>query len=255
MTRSEDRTHWMLLHQLDEGEPSEFFEVRLKGRSLWCCTGAAKTFGECQTKNYENLRQAETAFDDVISQRKDLGFVVSARGVYHDREFDFVEFKEAIKAGARRSLRQMRSSHPDSKICGFGLLTDGSPMTIVPVGQSIEAVSASDDKYASEAKWNVSAWSFDDGDRHFDIPYRMMLRQQRGDIPFEVEIDDHVFREGSFEAMIAALEELRGDEEFASFGRDFVLLIQVADSEPIDGMVERLNPDASAIRAYWEFWG
>ena len=79
-----------------------------------------------------------------------------------------------------------------------------------------------------------------------------MLLQAHRELPFDV--DFATFRAGVFDACIAALAQLDAEGMFGSGAQreEFVLLFEVSDSEPLEGVMARLNPPAVVAR--FEAW-
>lgn len=251
------QVEWILLHRADGGEPIEFFEVRQHRETVWTCGGAPLTFGTSEVHKFESSKHARHEVERLLSLKQREGWLVVASGKYIPGHFEFAELKDAVKAASRLSLASVVAASGDQTICSFGLVTDNVPMTLYAMAQSVEAIEAeADEDYRTEARWNLQAWSLEAGSAHFDVPYRMLLRQSRGDIPFEQKIDDEVFERNALEAFVSALEELRHEGEFDNLAhRPFVLLVEVSDSAPIEGMAERLNADPAVLRGYRAFAG
>lgn len=251
------QVEWILFHRVDGCEPVEFFEVRLHRETVWSCRGAPLTFGTSEVREFESSKQALREFERLMSLKQSEGWIVAARGKYTPGQFDFVELKDAVKTASRLSFASVVATYGDQAICSFGLVTDDVPMTIYAMAQSVEGIEAeADEDYRSEARWNLQAWSLEAGSNHFDVPYRMLLRQSRGDIPFERNLDDDTFAQNAFEAFVSALEELRDEGEFSKVQHlPFLLLVEVSDSAPIEGMAERLNVDQDILNRYRAFAG
>lgn len=251
-----DLARWALFHRFDDGLPVEFFEVRQHRETIWTCAGQTLTWGESGVTPCRNTDEADAAFAGLLADAMGRGLVEVARGDYRPGTFDFDALMEAVKLASKLSFKVMLSAHGADQICGFGLLTDPDSMTIAGVGQTEDAIARADEDARAEARWFVGAWSMEDGSEHFDIPYRMILRQSRGDIPFEEEMDADLFAAGCFEAFVSALEALRlgGTFEVAT-SESFVLLVNVSDSDEIEGMAERLNAAPEVLDGYHQFMG
>lgn len=250
-----DAIRWALFHTFENELPTNFFEVRQHREMIWTCTGRTKTFGESDVTGFGSVALAEAAFEQLASDARGRGLIEVAAGIDQPGEFDFEALEAAVKTASRKTFEVMRAVHGE-QLAGFALLTDPDPMTIVGVGQSEAAIARADEEDQLAARWFVGEWSLDDGDAHFDIPYRMILRQSRGDIPFEQQIDDELFASGCFEAFVAALEALRLEGLFERSGAGpLVLLVNVSDDDEIESMAERLNPDPAMLDAYHSVMG
>lgn len=251
------QVEWILFHRVEGGEPVEFFEVRLYRETVWTCAGAPQTFGTSEVRKFDSPKHAASELDRLLSLKQSEGWVVASRGRYTPGQFDFTELKDAVKAASRLSFASVTAAFSDQTICSFGLVTDDVPMTVYAVAQSVEAIEAeADEDYRAEAHWNLQAWSLEAGSAHFDVPYRMLLRQSRDDIPFEGKLDDETFAQNAVEAFVTALEELRDEGEFTKAPHQpFLLLVEVSDSAPIEGMAERLNVDEDILSSYRAFAG
>ena len=150
-----------------------------------------------------------------------------------------------VADAARRAFAAVRRAHPDQHINAYALVSDDSAMTIGPAANSREALAASE--YGEEMLWNPAEWAFEDGVAYFDSAYRLLLQAHR-DLPFDVDFD--TFRTGVFEACIAALAQLDAEACFGAGAQreEFVLLFEVSDSEPVEGVMARLNPPAVVAR-------
>ncbi|QQQ18501.1 DUF4303 domain-containing protein [Brevundimonas vitis] len=241
------------MHKMDDDTPSEFYEVRQFRSQIWVAEGAVKTFGMSHTINASSSKAARQEIDRLLAKKGGAGFVKSAEGCYRRGSFDFGELKGAVKSASRASFDLIRAKHADHKLYGFGITTDEVPMTLGAMAQTVKAIAAeTDEALRSEAEWNLQAWPIEEGDGFFDIPYRLLLRQSRGDIPFEQTIADDEFANGAFEAFVSALEELRNEGVLADAQGDaIVLMVQPSDFVPIEGMIERLNADPAVVQRYY----
>ena len=243
---------WCLFHKVEDIEPTSFIEVRRYKNLLWMSRGRVLTFGTASLQKLESEALALERFSQIRSNAQGEGFTISAEGQEKPGEFDFSALRDSVKVSAERCLEIIYKRHPGQTLCAFGLLTDDDAMTIGPVCNSLEAIESS--KYKEEATYNLSAWAFRDGEAWFDVPYRLLLRQHQN-IPFDQNLDHHVFKRNAFNSFVDALQELREEGCFSDFGRDFALLVQVSDADQISGMLTRLNSDPSFLSGYREFMG
>lgn len=243
---------WRLLHRSENGLPVEFCEFRQCGDQLWHARGDALTSGESHLVRFPTPDEARLEMLRLVSNRKEGGFSEAASAIQARGEFDFEALKQAVKLAARQSFELVREKHPTG-LYGFGLTTDGVPMTLYAMAQTVAAIRAhTDDDYRNEAEWNLQAWSIEEGANHFDVVHKLLLKQSRSDIPFEREMEPETFANRAFDTFVSALEELRAEGTFEGVSDEpLVLMVQPSDFIPIDGMIERLNADTRLIERYY----
>lgn len=247
--------NWVLLYKYKAGLPSEFAELRVDDKTVICCTGHAKTWGECEELAFDDVERANTAFRQKLSEMEAAGFLLTREWHYNPASFDFDCLTAEIATSARKTFAAIREAHPNEKITAYAVTSDDSVMTIGAVANSAEAFLAANND--PDILWNAAEWSFCEGAEYFDIPYRMLLircRDQSGreTIPFQE------FHAGVVEACVRALEELDREGLFGA-GQDrenSIVLFQITDSEYLDDAVKRLNNAAAygRFRAWWESW-
>lgn len=251
-----DRTKWALLYKYNGDLPREFYEVRLFDSSVWTATGNALTWGESDTTDYADPDTAQSEFEAECEKAIADGFVLTRKGVFDPRRFDFEALTREIHAGARKAFTAVRNAHLDQTIDSFALFSDDSAMTIAHAANSTEVLAnVAADVNRGDTIWNCAEWSFDEGGEYLDIAYRMILLRQ-GDIPWEIDFGQ--FRTGVFESCISALEQLDREGYFGQGDarEDVILLFQVSDSEEVEGAMERLNTPAAFARyqAWYDSW-
>ena len=213
--------------------------------TVWTAAGAAMTWGEETRNDYASEAEAHAAY--VAHGRAALadGYVLARESVIDPAVFDFALLQALVAHAAHLAFDCVRRAHPDQHIDAFALVSDDSAMTIGPAANSREALAASE--YGEEMLWNPAEWAFDDGGAYFDSAYRLLLQAHR-ELPFDVDFD--TFRSGVFDACIAALARLDAEACFGAGAQreEFVLLFEVSDSEPVEGVMARLNPPAVVAR-------
>lgn len=247
--------NWILLYKFKDGLPSEFAELRVNDKTVICCTGQAKTWGECQELSFDDVEGANSAFRQKLFEMEAAGFLLTREWHFNPDSFDCDCLAAEVATAARKALAAVREAHPNEKITAYSVTSDDSVMTIGSVANSAEALLAVNND--PDILWNAAEWSFYDGGEYFDIPYRMLLVRCREERAQEA-MPSHEFRAGVVEACVRALEELDKEGLFgAGSERDnFVVLFQITDSEYLDEAVKRLNTPASyrRFREWWEAW-
>lgn len=247
--------NWVLLYKFKAGLPSEFVEMRVDDKTVTCCTGQAKTWGECEELAFDDVERANTAFRQKLSEMEAAGFLLTREWHYNPASFDFECLAAEIATSARKAFAAIREAHRNEKITAYAVTSDDSVMTIGAVANSAEAFLAVNND--PDILWNAAEWSFYEGAEYFDIPYRMLLIRCR-DEPEHETIPFQEFHAGVVEACVRALEELDKEGLFGA-GQDrenSIVLFQITDSEYLDDAVKRLNtPDAyRRFREWWEAW-
>lgn len=247
--------NWVLLYKFKDGLPSEFAELRVEDKTVTCCTGQAKTWGECEELAFDDVERANTAFRQKLSEMEAAGFLLTREWHYNPASFDFDCLAAEIATSARKAFAAIRESHRNEKITAYAVTSDDSVMTIGAVANSAEAFLAVNND--PDILWNAAEWSFYEGAEYFDIPYRMLLIRCR-DEPERETIPFQEFHAGVVEACVRALEELDKEGLFGA-GQDrenSIVLFQISGSEYLDDAVKRLNtPDAyRRFREWWEAW-
>lgn len=247
--------NWVLLYKSKAGVPSEFAELRVDDKTVTCCTGHVRTWGNCEEFTFDDVESANAAFLQKLSELQVAGFLLTREWHLNPASFDYDCLAKEIATSARKAFAAIREAHPNEKITAYAVTSDDSVMTIGAVANSAEAfLSVSDDP---DILWNAAEWSFYEGSEYFDIPYRMLLircREQSGceAMPFQE------FHNGVVEACVRALEELDREGLFGvgQERENSIVLFQITDSEYLDDAVKRLNtPDAyRRFREWWEAW-
>ncbi len=241
--------NYSLFYTFDADQPARFREARVFGMTVWTATGAAMTWGEETRKDYASEAEAHAAYAARCQAALADGYILARESTIDPAVFDFALLKILVAHAARRAFDGVRRAHPGQRIDAFALVSDDSAMTIGCMANSREALAASED--GEEMLWNPAEWAFDEGGAYFDSAWRLLLQAHR-ELPFDV--DFATFRAGVFDACIAALAQLDAEGMFGSGAQreEFVLLFEVSDSEPLEGVMARLNPPAVVAR--FEAW-
>lgn len=237
--------NYSLFYTFDADQPARFQEARVFGTTVWTAAGAAMTWGEETRTQYASVAEAQAAYAASCQAAVAGGHTLARESDIDPAVFDFALLQTLVADAARSAFAAVRRAHPDQHIDAFALVSDDSAMTIGPAANSREALAASE--YGEEMLWNPAEWAFEDGVAYFDSAYRLLLQAHR-DLPFDVDFD--TFRSGVFEACIAALAQLDAEACFGAGAQreEFVLLFEVSDSEPVEGVMARLNPPAVVAR-------
>ncbi|PKB20649.1 DUF4303 domain-containing protein [Janthinobacterium sp. 64] len=241
--------NYSLFYTFDHDQPTRFQEARVFGTTVWTAAGAAMTWGEEARTQYASVAEAQAAYAASCQAAVAGGHTLARAMLIDPAVFDFALLQTLVADAARSAFAAVRRAHPGQHIDAFALVSDDSAMTIGPAANSREALAASE--YGEEMLWNPAEWAFEDGVAYFDSAYRLLLQAHR-DLPFDVDFD--TFRTGVFEACIAALAQLDAEACFGAGAQreEFVLLFEVSDSEPVEGVMARLNPPA--VLARFEAW-
>ena len=242
-------SNYSLFYTFDADQPARFREARVFGTTVWTATGAAMTWGEETRKDYASEAEAHAAWLAHCRAALADGHSLARESTIDPAVFDFALLHTLVADAARLAFDAVRRAHPDQHIDSFALVSDDSALTIGCMANSREALAASD--YGEEMLWNPAEWAFDEGGAYFDSAYRLLLQAHR-ELPFDVDFD--IFRSGVFDACIGALAQLDAEGVFGSGAQreEFVLLFEVSDSEPLEGVMARLNPPAVVAR--FEAW-
>lgn len=238
-------SNYSLFYTFDGDQAARFREARVFGTTVWTAAGAAMTWGEETRKDYASEAEAHAAWLAHCRAALADGYTLARESTIDPAIFDFALLQILVAHAARRAVDCVRRAHPDQHIDAFALVSDDSAMTIGPMANSREALAASE--YGEEMLWNPAEWAFDDGGAYFDSAYRLLLQAHR-ELPFDVDFD--TFRSGVFDACIAALAQLDAEGVFGAGAQrdESVLLFEVSDSEPLEGVMARLNPPAVVAR-------
>lgn len=151
-----------------------------------------------------------------------------------------------IIEGARKAFSEVRKQHPDKEFFGYCLYTDDSAGTFAHVvgHREEEWPSQDDDEY-----WNPHEWTLQDGLHHWDAVQSLIRDYQAS----AQDGDYDAFREGVFEAGVAALSALKFEGLFVN-GTDvnpLYVVFSVSDwsEEEVFPWVQRLN-SAETVDAY-----
>ena len=242
-------SNYSLFYTFDGDLPARFQEARVFGTTVWTAAGAAMTWGEETRTQYASVAEAHAAYLAHCRAALADGHTLARESDIDPAVFDFALLHTLVADAARRAVAAVRRAHPDQHIDAFALVSDDSAMTIGCMANSREALAASE--YGEEMLWNPAEWAFDDGGAYFDSACRLLLQAHR-ELPFDVDFD--TFRSGVFDACIAALAQLDAEGVFGAGAQreEFVLLFEVSDSEPLEGVMARLNPPAVVAR--FEAW-
>ena len=242
-------SNYSLFYTFDGDQAARFREARVFGRTVWTAAGAAMTWGEETRNDYASEAEAHAAWLAHCRAALADGHTLARQSVIVPAVFDFALLHTLVADAARRAFDCVRRAHPGQRIDAFALVSDDSAMTIGCMANSREALAASED--GEEMLWNPAEWAFDEGGAYFDSAWRLLLQAHR-ELPFDV--DFATFRAGVFDACIAALAQLDAEGMFGSGAQreEFVLLFEVSDSEPLEGVMARLNPPAVVAR--FEAW-
>ena len=242
-------SNYSLFYTFDGDQAARFREARVFGTTVWTAAGAAMTWGEETRTHYASEAEAHAAWLAHCRAALADGYTLARESTIDPAIFDFALLQILVAHAARRAVDCVRRAHPDQHIDSFALVSDDSAMTIGPMANSREALAASE--YGEEMLWNPAEWAFDDGGAYFDSAYRLLLQAHR-ELPFDVDFD--TFRNGVFDACIAALAQLDAEGVFGTGAQrdESVLLFEVSDSEPLEGVMARLNPPAVVAR--FEAW-
>jgi hypothetical protein len=263
---------WVILHRFSAGKPTDFVEVRCCDNRVWHSQGPVLTFGNEEAEDLDSSLLAQGRFNALVSKAHVAGFASVAAGKHASGTFNFDVLKIALKEAAQKCLAEIQNVHPGQSLCGFAVLTDHDAMTISGVANTREAIACQTcPDMQEEALYNVSAWAHDDGNEWFDIPYRMLIWQARQRMQatqgrswlsfvlgrrtsFEKPVAFRAFQSQAFKVFVSALAELRSEGAFDEYGNDFVLLVQVADSDQIPEMADVLNADQKFLEGYRAFF-
>jgi len=159
-----------------------------------------------------------------------------------------------VKHAARAAFLELINAHPDADYCGYALYSDASAMTVccaVNTRSHLTRLQAEDPAEAEYYQWSPAEWSMEGVAAEQFAPISRRLRaEDRPDEEFTT------FRDGVYEACVAALESLIAAGTFGSTA-DHVVVFSVSDPDDLDPALEtqwmrRLNPPDQADRfARW----
>ncbi|MFB9245798.1 DUF4303 domain-containing protein [Massilia antarctica] len=242
-------TNWSLFHKYAATKPRQFIEIRDLGTAVWRAAGMTETWGTDTLEELASPAAARARYTALCADAVAAGFTLTRQAAIDLNRLDATLLASEIRDGARNAFNAMRAAHPDQTFNAFALVSDDSAMTIVPLANSVQALS--EDGGDDEILWNPSEWSFFEEGAWLDIAYRMILPYHR-DIPNEVDID--ALRAWVFGACAAALQQLIDEGLFGSAAQrdEVALLFHVTDGDGEDDVVEALNTPASFGRyAAW----
>lgn len=235
-------THWALFVKADDGDPTEFFEIRKNGSSVWFAQGKPLTMGE---SDFQELPCEEDAFqlwERLTTQRTKYGFALAYQGEYQPGKFDFELLRQTIEDGARQSFLRLCQEQSGQKITGFALYSDGMGMTICNAAMGAKSFDQNDGE-ADYYRTNPGEWPYAT-DAGMLLAYRMILFPSfiGDEMPFEREVPNFV--DQFYEAAVQALEALDAKQVFGAGEErnEFLLLFGDSDGGPTKSHVRRLNP-------------
>jgi hypothetical protein len=127
-------------------------------------------------------------------------------------------FKAQVKQGAARAFKAISADHPGEQIYAFAVYSDDGAMTVCPAANSEEAYSeksrCADPSDLVYYRWNTGDWAYEfEHVEAFDGACAMLndLRQAMGEEAYYEGVRNDVFR-----TMVAALEELNGENVFGT---------------------------------------
>lgn len=65
-TMMDKERNWVLLYKFDDGQPSDFLELRVQEETVSSCTGRVKTWGAFKDLSFDDVETANAAFDMVL---------------------------------------------------------------------------------------------------------------------------------------------------------------------------------------------
>ena len=167
-----------------------------------------------------------------------------------------------VERVARAAFAGLIDAHPEADFCGYALYSDASAMTVCCAVNTrshlarLEA-EAEDPAEAEYYRWTPAEWSMEGTTAEQFAPISRRLRtEDRPDGEFVG------FRDGVYEACVAALESLVAEGAFGAGAgvdadADHVVVFAVSDPDDLDPALERewmrrLNPPGQADRfARW----
>lgn len=235
-------THWALFVKANDGDPTEFFEIRRNGSSVWFAQGKPLTMGESDFREFPSEEDALRLWDGLTGEQTKQGFALVYQGEYEPGTFDFKLLQQAIENGARQAFLRLCEEQRYEKITGFALYSDGMGMTICNAAMSANSFDKNDDELDYYLT-NPGEWPYAT-DVGMLLAYRMILFPGfiGNDLPFEREVPNFV--EQFYEAVVRALETLDTEQVFGA-GEErnaFLLLFGDSDGGPTKYHVRRLNP-------------
>jgi predicted DNA-binding WGR domain protein len=232
---------WSLFYRFDNEVPTDFYELRQFGSSLWAANGRVETWGHSSVIEFASPQAAKDALVQRGSEIGAQGYKRVRQGVHDPARIDFPLLTAEIRDGARRAFQAVRAANPNETIHLFALGSDDGAMTIIHAASSL-ALGEQGDMDDESAIWCSAEWPHTTvGGEFLDIAYRMILRCHRADLPCDVEFD--ILHAGLFEACIAAMERLDREGFFGTGAvrEEVVLLCQSEGTEDMEGSIVRLN--------------
>ncbi len=156
--------------------------------------------------------------------------------------------KTEVERAARETFVGLINARPSADYCGYALYSDASAMTVccaVNARSHLAQLQSEDPAEAKYYQWSPAEWSMENVTAERFAPISRRLRtEDRPDAEFRR------FRDGVYEACVAALESLVAAGIFGT-GADHVVVFAVSDPDDLDPALEaewvrRLNPPDQA---------
>jgi len=180
---------WSLFYRFDNEVPTDFYELRQFGSSLWAANGRVETWGHSSVIEFASPQAAKDALVQRGSEIGAQGYKRVRQGVHDPARIDFPLLTAEIRDGARRAFQAVRAANPNETIHLFALGSDDGAMTIIHAASSL-ALGEQGDMDDESAIWCSAEWPHTTvGGEFLDIAYRMILRCHRADLPCDVEFD------------------------------------------------------------------
>lgn len=159
---------------------------------------------------------------------------------------DYIKLKRELKDLTKLTFLGCLEKLQKEDICGFGLYTDESVMSISISCNTIaylKELQQEEEGYNEYFKWSMNEWKYEmiNEAPFTDINKQLMLKFE------ELSEDENLFikhKEVIFNISIEVLEELKKEQLFINLNEEFVLMVGVSELENKElekYIVKRLN--------------
>jgi len=159
-------------------------------------------------------------------------------------EFNIKKFKSELKSITKSTFQKCLKKVDTTEICGFGLYSDNSAMTIsvsLNTRDHLEEMRVDDPEYATYFRWTMGEWKYEliNAEAYKELNEILQKTHFEGtDVAFSAH------RNKIYNCAVEVLAELKQEGIFTTMEEDFVLMFAVSDfSEPEleTSFVKKLN--------------